>query len=190
MKGKRPFWGSFRQFWSDLSAVSNVRISEEGVPRVPAVRVRVRVRVRFLEISNNVSSQGRLLPQSHSLLHWRGRYVLHDGLSQQPQSPEPHTLDPDWGGFPHPTRVGGGGGGEKEVRGRCSGSPLLFSPPAPPGLRGTAECCSPWVWLIPMLRMVNLDGLCDGVDGGLRPCGSLYVYRNVPSVVIRCLSAT
>ena len=37
LKEKRPFWGSFRQFWSDLSAVSNVRISEEGVPRVPEV---------------------------------------------------------------------------------------------------------------------------------------------------------
>ena len=36
-KGKRPFWGSFHQFWSDLSAVSNIRISEEGVPRVPEV---------------------------------------------------------------------------------------------------------------------------------------------------------
>ena len=57
-------------------------------------------------------------------------------------------------------------------RGRCGGSPLIFSPAAPPGPRGTAECCSPWVWLIPMLRLVNLEGLCDGMDGGLRPSGA------------------
>ena len=56
--------------------------------------------VRFLEISNNISSQGRSLPQSRSLLRWRGRCVLHDGLSQQSRRPEPHTLDPDWGGCP------------------------------------------------------------------------------------------
>ena len=84
-----------------------------------------------MEESNNVSSQGRLLPQSHSLLRWRGRYILHDGFSQQSRSPKPHTLDPDWGGFRRPSHVGGGDGGEKEVRGmRWLPSPLLSPHPS------------------------------------------------------------
>ena len=143
------------------------------------VRVRVRVRVRFLEISNNVSSQGRSLPQSCSLLRWRGRCVLHDGLSQQSRRPEPHTLDPDWGGFPHPTRVGGGGGGEKEGKMWWLPSPLLSSRPSQ--AERDSGVLQPMGMADPYVEVGEPRGVvCDSVDGGLRSCGPLICVSKRP----------
>ena len=190
MESSQLQWKTVSYNEKQLATIEDILLNVFTEKAEARVRVRVRVRVRFLEVSNEVSSQGRLLPNPVPYYVGGGGTPFTMGSASNHDRPNRIHWIQTGVGFPV-LLVWWEGAEERRSLGGVAVAPLSSSLPPPlkgrEGQRSVAArgygwslCWGWWTW----------RGCVTAWIGGWGLVGALFVCHNVPSVMICCLLAT